>query len=132
MSHGFEFIHGPLMEHDDGGTIIFLGFFIIAALVFMALLTEFFRWKNHSEHNTLLKILKEKYARHEINADEYRKRSMILGDQYWLDVDDPEMLLLKKRYARCEIDSREYVKRRQEIKERNKISPAVLKERLAR
>jgi uncharacterized membrane protein len=125
-------MYGFIMEQDDGGTVIFLGFYIIAALVLMALLNECFRRKNHAEQKTLLNILKEKYARHEIGADEYRERSMILEDEYWLDADEPEMMTLKERYARREIDSREYVKRREEIKERSRISAAVLKERTAR
>jgi uncharacterized membrane protein len=131
MRHALELIHGPFMEHDDGGTVIFFGFFIIAALVLMDLLTEFFGRKNHPEQNTLLKILKEKYARHVIGADEYRERSMILEDEYWLDADDPEMMMLKERYAGCEMDSREYVKRREEISERRRISTCSLKERHA-
>jgi len=120
------------MENDDGGTVIFLGFFIIAALVLMALLTACFRGKNHPEQNTLLKILKEKYARHEIGDDEFRERSMLVEDEYWRDADCPEMVRLKERYARCEIDSREYIKRREEIGElRDKPSPASFKERPA-
>ena len=120
------------MEYGDGGTVIFLGLFIIVALVLMALLTEFFRRKNHLEQEPLLKILQEKYARHAISADEYQERSMLLEDEYWLAADGPEMMMLKERYARCEIDSREYVKRREELGElRDKSSSASFKERPA-
>ncbi len=83
------------MEYGDGGTVIFLGLFIIVALVFMALLTEFFSRKNHSGHKALLKILQEKHARHEIGADEYRERSKLLEDEYWSEADGPEMMTLK-------------------------------------
>jgi uncharacterized membrane protein len=132
MRHGFGPLSGHFMGYGDGGTIIFLGFFIIVALLFMALLTEFFRSKDHPEQNTLLKILKEKYARHEIGADEFRERGMLLEDEYWCDADCPEMMRLKERYARCEIDSREFVKRREELGElRDKPSPASFKERPA-
>jgi uncharacterized membrane protein len=132
MKYAFGPIPGLFMAHNDGGTTIFFGVFIVIALLFMALFTEFFRWKNHPEQNTVLKILKEKYARHEISADEYRERSMLLEDEYWLDADDPEMRLLKESYARCGIDSRQYVKRRAELGElRDQSSSASFKERHA-
>ena len=131
MRDAFGPIHGPFIACDDGGTVIFLGFFIIAALVFMALLTGYLGKKNHPERSSLMNLLKERYARREIGADEFRERRMILEDEYWLDADAPEMVTLRERYARCEMDSREYVKRREEIKERSRISASVLKERPA-
>jgi len=115
MRDAFEPIHGPFIACDDGGTVIFLGFFIIAALLVMALLTGYLRKKNHPEHNSLMSLLKERYARRDIGADEFRERGIILEDAYWLDADDPEMMTLKERYARCEMDSREYVKKRNDL-----------------
>ena len=80
-----------------------------------------------------MEILKEKYVTREINADEYRERSMLIEDDFWLDSYNPAMMILKERYAKCDIDSREYAERREELKGRSKKSALdVLKERYAK
>lgn len=132
MRHAFGSWQGHFMGYGDGGTIIFWVLLVIAVIALIAILTDRVRKKNRPEHNRLMSLLKEKYARREISADEYRERSMILGDEYWLDADDPEMMRLKESYARREIDSREYVKRREELREmRTKAPSASFKERPA-
>lgn len=45
-------INGYFMEQDDGGTVFFLGFLIVAALVVMALLTEFLSVSSGKERST--------------------------------------------------------------------------------
>ncbi len=133
MRHGFGYIHGYFMGYGTVSAVILWVGLAVAMLALIALLIEHFRKKKHPEHNNLMKILREKYANHEINEDEYRERSMILEDEYWLDSHAPVMMILKERYARCEINSREYVKRRDELKERSdRFSSASFKERPTR
>jgi uncharacterized membrane protein len=131
MRHGFG--PGHFLGYGDGGTTIFWILMVILAIVVIAILFSRSRKNSHPEHARLLSLLKEKYARHEIGADEYRERSMILDDEYWLDDGDPEMMQLKERYARCEIDSREYVRQREELRAmREGASSASFIERPAR
>jgi uncharacterized membrane protein len=133
MRHGLGYTHGYFMGYGGVSSVILWVGLAVALLALIALLVEHFRKKKHPGHNTLMKILEEKYYKHEISADEYRERSMILEDEYWLDPHDPEMVILKERYAKCEIDSREYVKRRDELKERSdRFSSASFKEGPAR
>ena len=133
MRHGFGTGHGYFTGWANGGTIIISLLLVTAVIALIAFTREHFRKKNHFEHNKLLEILEEKYAINEISADEYRERSMLIEDEYWLDSDNPTMMILKERYAKCEIDSREYVERREELKgRRNKSALDVLKERYAR
>lgn len=133
MRHAFGPLQGHFMGYGDVGATIFLFVLVFAVIVLIAILTDRSRKKSNPEHDRLISLLKDKYARHEISADEYRERSMILEDEYWLDADDTEMMRLKERYARCEIDSREYVKRREELGEmRDKSSSGYFNERPVR
>jgi uncharacterized membrane protein len=133
MRHAFGSLQGHFMGYGDGGATIFGVLVVIAVIALIAILTDRARKKSHPEHNRLMILLKEKYARREISADAFRERSMILEDEYWLDDDDPEMMQLKERYARCEIDSREYVRQREELRAmREGVSPASFNERPAR
>jgi len=116
MRHGLGTEHGYFTSWASGGTIILFILLILVVIALIAFSSEHFRKKNHPEHNRLLEILKEKYIKGEISADEYRERSMIIDDEYRLDSDIPAMMILKERYANCEIDSREYVQRREELK----------------
>jgi len=130
MRHAFEPLQGHFMGYGDGRATIFWILLVIAVIALIAILTERSRKKSRPEHGRLMSLLKEKYAKHEIDADECRERSMVLEDEYWIDAVDPEMMRLKERYARCEIDSREYVKRREELGQtRDKSSSASLNER---
>jgi len=133
MRHGFGTEHGYYTGWANRGTIILLISLVLAVIILTALLNDHFRKKNHPHHNKLLEILQEKYVTNEISADEYSERSTLIGDEYWLDSDDPSMMILKERYAKCEIDSSEYVERRKELKgRRNKSALDVLRERYAK
>lgn len=130
MRHGFISAHSSNV--GSWGTISLLILLIAAIIVLVVFLSEYFR-KRNPENNELLEILKEKYVRGEISADEYRERSILLEDEEWLETDDSALKLLKEQYAKCEFDSREYVKRRDELLKIRKKSPMeMLKERYAR
>jgi len=129
MRHGFGYFTG----WANGGTIIILLLLVTAVIALITYTSDYFRKKNHPAHSKLLEILEEKYAINEISADEYHERSMLIEDEYWLDLNNPSMMILKERYAKCEIDSREYVVRRDELKGRsNRSALDVLKERYAK
>jgi len=133
MRHGFAIRYGNYTDWANGGTIILLILLVIAVTTLISLNRDHSKKKNYPEHNKLLEILKEKYVTREINADEYRERSMLIEDDFWLDSYNPAMMILKERYAKCDIDSREYAERREELKGRSKKSALdVLKERYAK
>lgn len=113
MRHGF----GAMHSYFWGGSGISIGMVIllVALLAAIVVIVALIRRKKHPEHDRLLDILKGKQADGTIGESEYRERSLVLGDEYWIEANGPEMLKLKELYAHCEIDSREYVKQRAEL-----------------
>lgn len=133
MRHGFSSGHWYDMGYGAGGMMFLFILLVIAIIALIAFLSGYFMKKNHPEHGRLLELLKAKYVKNEISADEYRERSMLLDDEDLMDVNDPAMAILKERYAKCEISSREYVERRDELKGRkNQSALEILKVRYAR
>lgn len=132
MRHGLGAMRGYLGGGDGGSTVVVIVLLVaLAALIF--LIVRAVRRKKFPEHDRLTDILKGKYADRTIGESEYRERSMVLGDEYWLEANGPEMLKLKERYARCEIDSREYVRQRAElVDQRCRCAGAPFSERPAR
>jgi len=99
----------------SGMTIGMVVILLVALLAAIIVIVALVRRKKHPEHDRLMDILKGKHADGTIGESEYRERSMVLGDEYWIEANGPEMLKLKELYARCELDSREYVKQRAEL-----------------
>ena len=114
MRHGFGAMHGYFGGGDGWATIVMI-VLVVALVAVIALIASGVRRRNHPEHDRLMDILKGKYADGTIGESEFRERSMVLGDEYWIEANGPEMMKLKERYARCEIDSREYVRQRDEL-----------------
>ena len=121
MRHGWGLFHG-FVGNDGIINGIWVIILAVIAFVLLILVVRVARKRNHTEHIRLMDILKAKYADKTIGASEFRERSMILGDEDWIDETGPDMLKLKERYARCEIDSREYVRQREEFLDQKRRS----------
>ena len=113
MRHGFGAMHG-LFPRGDGTTIVMI-VLLVVLVALSALIVSAVRRKNHPEHDRLMDILKGKFADRTIGEGEFRERSMVLGDEYWIEANGPEMMKPKGGYAACEIDSGAYVRQRQEL-----------------
>ncbi len=108
---------GYFTGHYYSGTILFDILIIVVVIVVTIFISDYFRKRNHPYQSILLRILRDKYIRNEISAEDYRERSMMLNDEYWLDSNDAAMADLKMEYAKCEISSREYVERKEALNE---------------
>lgn len=122
--------HGHYMGYGYGGSIILIIILAIAIIAFIGLVSGYFRRKNYPEFNRIMEILKQRYAKNEINSDDFSERVAILEDD---DTKDPAILILMERYANGEMDSREFCEKRNEIRENaNKSALDILKEQYAK
>jgi uncharacterized membrane protein len=129
------------IEHswENGSVIIFIIFLVITVIALIVVLRQLSKKENGSGDNYFLEILREKYIKKEISADEYGERSRYLDDEYdengeyWFDTDNPAVMIIKERYAKCEIDSREFIEKREALRDRKKKSALdLLNERYAK
>lgn len=105
--------HGNYMGNGYSGSLIFFAILIaLIVIIVIALLSA--KHKPNPDNVRILEILKERYARDEINANEYRERKMIIEDE---ETSGLSMLILEEKYARGEIDSKEFCSKRNEILE---------------
>jgi len=85
----------------------FYGSYILSSLVIliMILLIFFLLYKQKKNHlfENCMKMLKERYVREEIGADEFREKKAVIEG---LEVSDPILISLVERYVRGEIDSK--------------------------
>ena len=121
--------YGHFMGFGYNGAFILVIALIMAVVVLIVFLLNSKKEVN-PKTQILLEILKERYARDEIKADEYRERKMIIEED---ESFDPTMLVLKERYAKGEIDSSEFCTKRDE-KQSGKINNAldILNQRYAK
>ena len=97
------------MRHGRNMGYGFYGSYILSILVILIiiLLIVYLLYKQRKElpFKENMEILKERYVREEISADEFReKRSVIEG----LEVSDTAVVSLVDRYVKGEIDSRDF------------------------
>lgn len=117
-------------------TVLFV--ILLVTIVILVIISLNINSKSGSipKYDKLFNMLKERYAKGDITADDYRERSMILEDEYyqddyWLYAENAEMIHFKEKYVKGEIDSREYIEQRTTIKKLHNTSPlTILKERL--
>lgn len=121
--------HGYFMGYGYNGASIFIVILVLIAVVLLLIAINSNK-KVNPQTRVLLEILKERYVRDEISADEYRERSMIIEDD---ENFDSVAMNLKEQYVRGEIDSNEFCSKRNKV-ESGTVNKAlyILNERYAR
>ena len=101
--------------HHSGVSLSYSLFFmvgvLIAAIIGIFLVFNALK-RNSPEHERIIDLLKVRYAKNEIDADNYYEVKSILEDE---DSDSPAILVLKERYASGNLSSIEFIKKRDEI-----------------
>ena len=95
----------------------FYGSYILSILVIVIIIASIFfllyiQNENHLFENSM-EILKERYVREEISADEFREKRFVIEG---FDVTDPLVTILVDRYVKGEINTEELFKILEEIK----------------
>jgi len=105
------------MRHGRGMGYGFYGSYILSILVILIIISLIayllYIKKKKSYFEKDIEILKERYVREEIDAEEFKeKRAVIEG----LGVSDTVLTSLLNRYAKGEIDSKNFFKIMEQIK----------------
>jgi len=97
-------------------SIIYSPFFTIGVLL-LAITVFFIVFMSPAriklEHERILEILNIRYAKNEIDEDQYYEVKSILNDE---ESNNPAIMIIKERYASGNINSVEFIKMRDEIK----------------
>jgi uncharacterized membrane protein len=118
------------MGYGYSGSIILMVILAFAIVAFIVLTRDHLERKNNVEFNRIMQMLKLRYAKNEINYDDFSERMAIIEYE---DTKDPALQILMEHYANGEMDSREFCKKRNEIRENaNKSALDILKERYAK
>ena len=116
------------MGYGYNGPTILLLLLIFAVVLLYLLLRDYFKRKDSPVNGRILEMLKQRFVKNEISADEYTERKIHIEDE---GCKDPVMFILKERYALGDIDSKEFDERRNEINILVQTSMDVLKEKYA-
>jgi len=103
--------HGRYMGYGFYGSYI-LSILVILIIVSLIVFLLYKRRKNYSFEKSM-EILKERYVREEISADEFREKRFVIEG---FDVTDPLVTILVDRYVKGEINTEELFKILEEIK----------------
>lgn len=106
MRHGHY-----MMGYGFYGAYILFVFFIIMVIAAVIL----FKVKQNKKFNfeQSLELLKERYVRDEITADEFREKKAVIDEIN--EVPNNVLLILVDRYVRGEIDTKEFYSKKSEI-----------------
>jgi len=103
--------YGRYMGYGFYGSYI-LSILVILIIISIVVYFLYKRRKNYSFEKSM-EILKERYVREEISANEFRERKHAIEG---LDVTDPVVITLVGRYVKGEINTEELFKILEEIK----------------
>jgi len=92
---------GRFMGFGYNGSVVLTIVLIFTVILFYFLLKK----KGKTDNSMFLEILKNRYLKSEINAEEYKEMKNIIEDE---DFDDSAVLILKGRFAKGEINSKEF------------------------
>jgi uncharacterized membrane protein len=95
--------HGRYMGFGFYGSYILS--ILVVLIIILLIVFLFYKQRKDLPFEENMEILKERYVREEISADEFKeKRSVIEG----LEVSNPAVVSLVHRYVKGEIDSRSF------------------------
>jgi len=103
--------HGRYMGYGFYGSYI-LSILVILIIVSLVVFLLYKRSKNYSFEKSM-EILKERYVREEISADEFREKRITIEG---LEEIEPVVITLVDRYVKGEINTEELFKILEEIK----------------
>jgi len=103
--------HGRYMGYGFYGSYI-LSILVVLIIISLVVFLLYNRRKN-STFEKSMEVLKERYVREEISADDFReRRAVIEGVEY----SNPSLITLVDKYAKGEVDSKEFSTIMEEIK----------------
>lgn len=105
--------HGRYMGYGFYGSYI-LSILVILIIVLLIVFLLYKRQRNYSFEKSI-EILKERYVREEISADEFRKRRAVMQG---LEGSDSAVITLVDRYVKGKINSEEFFVMLEEIKKK--------------
>lgn len=122
---------GHFMGFGYNGSFILAFVLTFAVIAFYFLMRDYLKKKNDPYIREFLEVLKQRYARNEINAEEYLERKTIIEEE---DFKDFPLLVLKQRYAKGDIDSKEFYEIINDFRDMKKCNPDmdILKEKYAK
>jgi len=97
--------------------IVLLGLLLIIGIVFLALwlFRHSDKARNRYREENTLEILRKRYARGEIDKEEFEQRKRSLGSSMESDKDENALEILERRYSLGEIDQAEFEQKRKDI-----------------
>ena len=100
---------GRFMGYGYNGSIILFIILVLVIIAFIVFISDYFRKRGNNSNQKYLAILNERYAKNEINADEYREICVLIEDE---ESKDNGISILKEKYARGEITRAEFLQKK--------------------
>jgi len=91
---------------------------LIVGFIFLYILRFINKGNGSNNYTKILYILKERYAKGEIDSDEYVERKVVIEDT---EFPEPVELILLERYAKGEINTEEFYSIKNEVNTHDKL-----------